>query len=90
MRRLEQNGEILRALLIFGTAIGITMIVGIHPVTGTTYDIQTQGHEQGESDCQSGKNSPNQGPNSEGKSLWYLSGYKNGWMDAGCVLSPPP
>ena len=35
MRRLEQNGEILfRALLISGLVIGMTQIVGIHPVTG--------------------------------------------------------
>jgi hypothetical protein len=48
MRRLEQNGEILiRTLLISGIVIGITMIVGIHPVIGTDENWYNIGYGKG-------------------------------------------
>ena len=54
MRRLEQNGGILiRALLISGIVIVMTMIVGTHSVTGST-DPQTitgEGKKAGAADC---------------------------------------
>lgn len=84
------GGILIRALLISGFVIGMTIIAGIHPVIGTPENIEVQGRLQGQSDCSNGKNyNPNQGPNSGGNSIMYLGGYKNGWMDAGCVLPPP-
>jgi hypothetical protein len=83
MRRLEQNGEILiRTLLISGIVIGITMIVGIHPVIGTDENWYNIGYGKGLGDCADGKNYyPNQGPTD---STEYAPGYTNGWLDAGC------
>jgi hypothetical protein len=83
MRRLEQNGKILiRALLISGLVIGMTMIVGIHPVIGSSQAAFDQGYETGQNDCLQGKNSnPNGGPPNAPR---YYVGYIDGWEDAGC------
>jgi hypothetical protein len=83
VRRLEQNGEILRVLLISGIVIGMTMIVGTHPVTGSSQAEYDQGFGKGENDCLDGKNyNPNQGPPN---STQYVEGYKDGWEETGCT-----
>ena len=52
MTRLKQNGEILiRALLISGIVIVMTMIVGIHSVTGSSQAAFDQGYHDGQNDC---------------------------------------
>jgi hypothetical protein len=55
MRTLAQNGEILSVLLISGIVIGIMMIVGIHPVTGSSQAAYDQGYDTGKNDCLDGK-----------------------------------
>ena len=83
MRRLEQNGEILiKALLISGIVIVMTMIVGIPPVTGSSQAAFDQGYDTGKNDCFQGKNyNSNQGPPNSPR---YVVGYNDGWLDAGC------
>jgi hypothetical protein len=83
MRRLEQNGEILiRALLISGIVIGMTMTVGIYPVTGSSQAAFDQGYDTGQNDCNEGKNyNSNHGPPNSPR---YVVGYNDGWLDAGC------
>ena len=83
MTILKQNGEILtRALLISGIVIVMTMIVGIHSVTGSSQAAFDQGYHDGQNDCLQEKNSnPNGGPPNAPR---YSVGYMDGWLDAGC------
>lgn len=85
MRRLEQNGEILiRALLISGLVIGMTQIVGIHPVTGQSQNPDyNAGWNKGLADCNKGNDVKNYDPGS-GDQI-YLGGYEDGWIDEGCT-----
>jgi hypothetical protein len=82
MRTLAQNGEILSVLLISGIVIGIMMIVGIHPVTGSSQAAYDQGYDTGKNDCLDGKAyNSNQGPPNSPR---YGVGYNDGWLDVGC------
>jgi hypothetical protein len=91
MRRLEQNGGILiRALLISGIVIVMTMIVGTHTVIGST-DPQTisgEGKKAGAADC-TGVKSYNTSQNpyrlDPPDAPYWLTGYTLGWEDAGCT-----
>ena len=76
---------LIRALLISGIVIGITMIVGIHPVTGGTSQLFDEGSDRGMLDCHEGKAyNPTQGPGAN--SQYYQSGYDQGWRQAGCTV----
>jgi hypothetical protein len=83
MRRFEQKGEILRALLISGTVISMLMIVGTHPVTGTpSPDKNNPGYEKGEADCREGKSyNPYQNTNEQ-----WIDDYISGWIAAQCKI----
>jgi hypothetical protein len=88
MRRLERNREILRALLIFGITIGMTMVVGIHPITGSSEAEYDKGFGMGENNCLDSQGSsagynPNQGPSN---STQYVPGYNDGWSESGCRI----
>jgi hypothetical protein len=85
------NGEILRALLISGIVIGMMMVVGIHPVTGTPSDqIFAQGELRGSKDCALHyPYNPKQGPNTEGNDTDYRDGYNYGWTVKGRCDVPP-
>jgi hypothetical protein len=77
------NGEILiRTLLISGNVIVMTIIVGIHTVTGSSDAAYDQGYNTGKNDCLDGKAyNSNQGPPNSPR---YGVGYTDGWLDAGC------
>jgi hypothetical protein len=58
------------------------MVVGIHPVTGSTKAAYNEGYDTGQNDCFGGKNyNSNQGPPNSPR---YGVGYTDGWLDAGC------
>ncbi|HJT83926.1 MAG TPA: hypothetical protein VJ697_05545 [Nitrososphaeraceae archaeon] len=89
MRRLEQNGDILiRGLLISGIAVVMTVIVEIHPVTGTgeNYDYYyAEGQIAGKADCDKGlKYNPN--GHEDSGDYGFTDGYQDGWTLAGCSL----
>jgi hypothetical protein len=76
------NGEILiRALLISGIVIGMMMIVGIHPVTGSSQAAYDEGYDRGKSDCINNRNyNTTDLPNAPR----YRIGYNDGWEVEGC------